>query len=389
MSFAEHLLDSYDALEKKTAVSVTGLKGLSSFMKHMGEVLKKCSVDAQGVCSKYKTKENSNLDGSIKAAVIALISEIESTIVAPFGSLSAEFDRSVKEYENFIKEREQLRKKLLADTAHIQKEWESAQSALKKAKETYFKHAKDAASAQAACDKAQEKNAAVAKQKADAAAEKARAADDGYGAVLVKTNDFQRRYYTETQPELLDRYQKWEEERFDFMRSQIATLTDSILSQDLPAKWDQFANDVKECGEAIDSTNDLESYARSISSQVTVPDDMPYEAAPVGPSNGGPESLSSGGGSSGGSRATSKPAASRAAASSSKSSRAPAPEADDNADGEKHRALFDYDAVNDGELSLKEGQFVMITEKDPSGWWYAIADDGSEGFVPSSYVEPV
>jgi len=407
MSFAEHLLDSYDALEKKTAVSISGLKGLSSFMKHMGEVLKKCSIEAQGVCSKYKTKENSNLEGSIKAAIIALITEIESTIVGPFGSLSTEFDRSVKEYENFIKEREQLRKKLLSDTAHIQKEWESAQSALKKAKEAYFKCAKDAAAAQAACEKAQEKNAAAAKAKADSAADKARAADDSYGATLVRTNDYQRNYYTETQPELLNRFQQWENERIEFVRSQLVTVTEKIIAQDLQSKWEHLATDVKECSDAIDTEQDLEAYAVSISGKVSVPEDMPYEAAPVGPSNGGPESLSTGGGSSsygGGGSARPQPARQPVHASAP----APAPVAhatatvtepeyeeegdgddgDGEGEGERHRALFDYEAANDGELSLKEGEFVTITEKDPSGWWFAIAEDGRDGFVPSSYVEP-
>jgi len=383
MSFAEHLLDSYDALEKKTSVSISGLKGLSSFMKHLGEVFKKCSSETQGVCSKYKMKENSNLEGSIKATIIALITEIETTVISPFSSLASECERSVKEYESFIKEHEQMRKKLFSDASHIQKEWDSAQSALKKAKETYFKCAKEAASAQAASVKAQEKNAAVAKQKADSAGDKARAADDGYGALLVKTNDFQRRYYSETQPELLNRFQKWEEERMSFVQSQIIAFSDCVAAQELPSKWDHFATGIKECGQAINVESDLEGYARAISNKVSVPDDIPYEPAPVGPTNGGPESLSTGG--------SSRPASRATTTTTSTTTRSAAAQQPTNngEDGERHKALFEYSAVNDGELSLKEGQFVMITEKDPSGWWYAVAEDGKEGFVPSSYVEPV
>jgi len=411
MSFAEHLLDAYDALEKKTATSLTGLKGLSQFMKHTSDVFKKCSGDAQAVCSKYKSKEIKILEGTVYAAVVAIVSEVESAVIAPFGTLTSEFEKSSKEIETFVKEREQSRKKLIADSTHMQKEWEATMNTLRKAKDAYFKFAKEAASAQAASEKAQDKNAAVAKQKADAAMEKARGADDGYGSLLVRTNDMQRAYYTQTQPEMLSNYQQWEDERIQFVKSQLVALADHIISLEMPVKWDQLTSSFKGCAEAIDSKADLDSYARSIGNNTPIPNDMPYEAAPVGPSNGGPESLSS----NGSSRSSPAPAASSAPASSSSSSSmksggispapvkaAPVPAATqpaassggasndaDSEEGVRHRALFDYESQNDGEMSLKEGEIVMITEKDPSGWWYATADGGREGFVPSSYVEPV
>jgi len=392
MSFAEHLLDGYEGLEKKTAVSVAGLKGLSGFMKHMGEVMKKCSTEAQGVCSKYRTKENCNQEGSIKAAIIILLDEIESTIVGPFGSLSGEFERSSKDFDAFVKDREQARKKLLSEASRIQKDWEATQSALKKAKEAYFKCAKESDAADAACEKAkaQDKNVPAASQKADAAKDKARAADDSYGSVLVHTNDYQRTYYTETQPELLTRFQQWEEDRFKFVQNQLSTLMDKIVEQELPSKWEHFSTGVKECSQAIDSNNDLEAYACSISSKVSVPNDIPYEKAPVGPSNGGPEKLSSNPSGKPTTRATQSAAPAAVSAAASAAASAQGGDDGEGGEGEKHRALFDYEAVNDGELSLKEGQIVYISEKDPTGWWYAITEDRkAEGFVPSSYVEPI
>jgi len=384
------------------------LKGLSNFMKHSSEVFKKCSTDAQSVCSKYKGKEIRILEGTVNAAVIAVVSEVESVIVAPFVTLTSEFDRCSKDIEAFVKEREQSRKKLIADSTHMQKEWEATMNTLRKAKDAYFKFAKDAANAQAAAEKAQDKNVAVAKQKAEAAAEKARAADDGYGSLLVRTNDMQRSYYTQTQPEMLNQYQQWEDERIQFVKSQLTLLADHILGLEMPQKWDQLTTAFKGCAEAISSTSDLDSYARSIGNNTPIPNDMPYEAAPVGPSNGGPEALSSGGPA----RAT-RPASSTSSFSAASSAPAPAPaassapapapaaaaapkesapakeEGHDGEEGVRHRALFDYESQNDGEMSLKEGEIVTITEKDPSGWWYAQAGDGREGFVPSSYVEPV
>jgi len=55
----------------------------------------------------------------------------------------------------------------------------------------------------------------------------------------------------------------------------------------------------------------------------------------------------------------------------------------------KARALYNYDATVDTELTFKEGEFLTITEQDPSGWWYAMNDNGQEGFVPHNYVELV
>jgi len=397
MSFAEHLLDAYDALEKKTATSLAGLKGLSGFMKHSSDVFKKCSTDAQAVCSKYKGKEIRILEGTVNAAVIAVVSEVESAIVAPFVTLTSEFDRCSKDIDTFVKEREQSRKKLIADSTHMQKEWEATMNTLRKAKDAYFKFAKDAANAQAAAEKAQDKNVIVAKQKAEAAAEKARAADDGYGSLLVRTNDMQRAYYTQTQPEMLQQYQKWEDERIQFIKSQLNLLADHIIGLEMPQKWDQLTSSFKGCAEAINPSSDLDSYARSIGNNTPIPNDMPYEAAPVGPSNGGPEALSSGGPARSTRPASSTaaaPAAAPAAAAAAPAPKASTPEKEESHGGEgeegvKHRALFDYESQNDGEMSLKEGEIVTITEKDPSGWWYANAEGGREGFVPSSYVEPI
>ena len=54
----------------------------------------------------------------------------------------------------------------------------------------------------------------------------------------------------------------------------------------------------------------------------------------------------------------------------------------------KARALYDYEATNDTELSFPEGAILTITEQDESGWWFAELN-GSVGFIPNNYVELV
>eukprot|EP01094_Clydonella_sp_ATCC50884_P012269 TRINITY_DN2226_c0_g1_i1.p1 TRINITY_DN2226_c0_g1~~TRINITY_DN2226_c0_g1_i1.p1 ORF type:complete len:512 (-),score=199.42 TRINITY_DN2226_c0_g1_i1:156-1691(-) len=48
-------------------------------------------------------------------------------------------------------------------------------------------------------------------------------------------------------------------------------------------------------------------------------------------------------------------------------------------------ALYDYEATNDTELSFNEGDVLVITERDESGWWFAELR-GEAGFVPENYV---
>jgi len=51
----------------------------------------------------------------------------------------------------------------------------------------------------------------------------------------------------------------------------------------------------------------------------------------------------------------------------------------------KVRGLYDYTATCETELSFREGDLLMVTEQDDSGWWYAELN-GQCGFVPNNYV---
>lgn len=52
------------------------------------------------------------------------------------------------------------------------------------------------------------------------------------------------------------------------------------------------------------------------------------------------------------------------------------------------RALYEYEATNENELSFPEGAILNIQEKDDSGWWFAELG-GKTGFIPNNYVEVV
>ncbi|GAM17836.1 hypothetical protein SAMD00019534_010110 [Acytostelium subglobosum LB1] len=50
------------------------------------------------------------------------------------------------------------------------------------------------------------------------------------------------------------------------------------------------------------------------------------------------------------------------------------------------RALYDYDAASQDELSFKEGDVIAIIQKDNGGWWEGELR-GKKGWIPANYVQ--
>ena len=52
------------------------------------------------------------------------------------------------------------------------------------------------------------------------------------------------------------------------------------------------------------------------------------------------------------------------------------------------RALYEFAASSEGELSITAGKEMILLENDGSGWIY-VELNGNKGFVPLSYVETI
>lgn len=50
-------------------------------------------------------------------------------------------------------------------------------------------------------------------------------------------------------------------------------------------------------------------------------------------------------------------------------------------------ALYDFEAVNAEELNIREGDRIIVTKKDDSGWWEGTSN-GQKGVFPANYVGP-
>jgi actin cytoskeleton-regulatory complex protein SLA1 len=55
--------------------------------------------------------------------------------------------------------------------------------------------------------------------------------------------------------------------------------------------------------------------------------------------------------------------------------------------GETATALYDFAADGEDELSVKEGERLLVLERDGDEWWKCQNTDGVEGVVPASYLE--
>ncbi len=59
------------------------------------------------------------------------------------------------------------------------------------------------------------------------------------------------------------------------------------------------------------------------------------------------------------------------------------------------RVMYDYEARDEGELTIKEGNILLITDDTDQDWWEAVSrpidtfDEGKKGLVPLTYVEEV
>ena len=54
------------------------------------------------------------------------------------------------------------------------------------------------------------------------------------------------------------------------------------------------------------------------------------------------------------------------------------------------KALFDFKAEEEGEISFKKGDILMVLEKPDPNWWMGMLDsERTKGLFPSTYVRAI
>eukprot|EP01128_Nolandella_sp_AFSM9_P003625 TRINITY_DN1578_c0_g2_i1.p1 TRINITY_DN1578_c0_g2~~TRINITY_DN1578_c0_g2_i1.p1 ORF type:complete len:562 (+),score=185.55 TRINITY_DN1578_c0_g2_i1:40-1686(+) len=64
------------------------------------------------------------------------------------------------------------------------------------------------------------------------------------------------------------------------------------------------------------------------------------------------------------------------------------PQEEETADGEEVLlARYEYEATDEGEIGFREGEKIVLLNKDESGWWVGRNEAGETGSFPSNFVE--
>lgn len=62
---------------------------------------------------------------------------------------------------------------------------------------------------------------------------------------------------------------------------------------------------------------------------------------------------------------------------------------DPNNEGMKAKALYDYQAADDTEITFDPGDIITHIDAIDEGWWQGLGPDGTYGLFPANYVEVV
>ena len=53
----------------------------------------------------------------------------------------------------------------------------------------------------------------------------------------------------------------------------------------------------------------------------------------------------------------------------------------------QYTVLFDFEAVQEDDITVRQGERVTVLNKDDCDWYWIKTEDGEEGFTPREYLQ--
>jgi len=294
MSFANDLWNGFDIVCKRTDEGLKACKEVSTFFKKRSEIEADYGKTLLSLCKttsgeKFSAKKlikgkgggTGPLDeGTVRDSWVTVQTEVEKLARVQNDFSQKLINEVVDPINNFIKEKDAIRKQLVTEGQKATKILEDTISNYQKAKKTAEKFSKEAEQAQQGYHKATAddpvKPDVIQKlaSKVTQAKEKASQADSEYRESVSKANEVKDKFHSDQMPQILAELQKLEEERIKFLKTTLKQFID--LQDAIPPSIKLTCEAMSQYVEAIDVDADIQTFIEENRSEGEGPEPIEY-----------------------------------------------------------------------------------------------------------------
>jgi uncharacterized membrane-anchored protein YhcB (DUF1043 family) len=398
-TFADDLWDKFDLIIKqvRNGKNFTGTAG-----KYL---LKRAQIEREYAKSIHKLAQDKSFAADTELGTVRDCWNSTRDELADFSNkhetLANELTKIAELIQTYLNDKKKYRKTLVANGDKLTKELKAAEQKESKAKQNYEAAKKKQEESEDEANKVSgTAKEAKAKKSAEAATKKAETADTEYREAVKQLQASQQKFYHDEMPKILEELQKLEENRLDNMKDWLLGVV--TAQETIAPALSSATQNMRKVTEAIDRQADVAGFITTTTTHSVKPPEAKYEpyvssndsalmrqgsrmsmspvtikkteAAPTTTvPNGNPGAA---------------PAAVAAAAPAVATTAAASTAAGASAMRQQVRALYNYDATEESELSFKANDRLVVLQKDDSGWWQGELN-GRVGMFPSNFVEVV
>jgi len=221
-------------------------------------------------------------------------------------------------------------------------------------------------------------------KKADQDAKSAEKADKDYSETVKKHKELQEKFFKDSMPRLLQEFQIFEEDRIKNLKSHFEIV--SSFLEPIPDNLRSLNQTLAKSIQSIDVDRDIGNFISKNKNSKTGPDYAVYE--PYDSANSTTTSSDRGSIIVPASSSASFPVIRDNSSSNLNTSYIKSKSVTEKA-GEKVKAVYDYKAQDENELSFKANEIISVLREDESGWWHGESASGATGIFPSNFVESI